>query len=141
MGEEGLGRWRICRQGVCHSDLAPKASWHVLRQLMSSIDIVEVKPANAMKNEGLLAGQYDVDAADRDANIVLQVKNSSHSYTLRGYTLHYADHFGRPQTIALPDMFPGKRYPLVLRNINTQYVFEVMRPNDFSIIKYCFFYF
>ena len=136
MGEEGLGRWRIRRHGVCHTDLTPKASYHVLRQLMSPIDIVEVKPANAKKNEGSLAGQYDVDAADRDANIVLQVKNSIPSYTLRGYILHYADHSGHPQTITLPDMQPGKRYPLLLRNVNAQYAFEVVRPNGFSVIKY-----
>ena len=136
MGEEGLGRWRIRRHGVCHTDLTPKASYHVLRQLMSPIDIVEVKPANAKKNEGSLAGQYDVDAADRDANIVLQVKNSIPSYTLRGYTLRYADRHGHQQAIALPDMHSGKRYPLVLRNVNAQYAFEVVRPGGFSVIKY-----
>ena len=136
MGEEGLGRWRIRRHGVCHTDLTPKASYYVLRQLMSPIDIVEVKPANAKKNEGSLAGQYDVDAADRDANIVLQVKNSIPSYTLRGYTLRYADRHGHQQAIALPDMHSGKRYPLVLRNVNAQYAFEVVRPDGFSVIKY-----
>ena len=136
MGEEGLGRWRIRRHGVCHTDLTPKASYHVLRQLMSPIDIVEVKPARAQKNEVSLAGQYDVDAADRDANIVLQVKNTIPSYTLRGYALHYDDFSGRQQTIALPDMQPGERYPLVLRNVNPQYAFKVVRPNGFSVIKY-----
>ena len=136
MGEEGLGRWRIRRHGVCHTDLTPKASYHVLRQLMSPIDIVEVKPARARRNEGSLAGQYDVDAADCDANIVLQVKNTIPSYNLRGYSLRYADSSGHQQTIALPDMHPGERYPLVLHNVNPQYVFEVVRPNGFSVIKY-----
>jgi len=136
MGEEGLGRWRIRRHGICHTDLTPKASYYVLRQLMSPIDIVEVKPANAKKNEGSLAGQYDVDAADRDANIVLQVKNSIPSYTLRGYTLRYADRHGHQQAIALPDMHPSERYPIVLRNVNAQYAFEVVRPDGFSVIKY-----
>ena len=136
MGEEGLGRWRIRRHGVCHTDLTSKASYHVLRQLMSPIDIVEVKPARAQKNEGSLAGQYDVDAANRDAHIVLQVKNSIPSYTLRGYQLRYADRSGCMQSIALPDMLPGERYPLVLRNVNAQYAFEVVRPNGFSVIKY-----
>ena len=129
-------KWRIRRHGVCHTDLTPKASYHVLRQLMSPIDIVEVKPANAKKNEGSLAGQYDVDAADRDAHIVIQVKNTIPSYTLCGYTLRYADSFGHQQTIALPDMLPGERYPLVLRNVNPQNSFEVVRPNGFSVIKY-----
>ena len=136
MGEEGLGHWRIRRHGICHTDLTPKASYHVLRQLMSPIDIVEVKPANAKKNEGSLAGQYDVDFTDRDAHIVLQVKNTIPSYILRGYTLRYADSSGRQQTIALPDMQPGERYPLVLRSVNAQYAFEVLRPNGFSVIKY-----
>ena len=94
MGEEGLGRWRIRRHGVC------------------------------------------IDATDRDANIVLQVKNSIPSYTLRGYTLRYADRHGHQQAIALPDMHPSERYPLVLRNVNAQYAFEVVRPDGFSVIKY-----
>lgn len=136
MGEEGLGRWRIRRHGVCHTDLTPKASYHVLRQLMAPIDIVEVKPARAQKNEGSLAGRYDVNTADRDAHIVLQVKNSIPSYTLRGYHLRYADRSGRVQTIALPDLQPGERHPLVLRNVNARYAFEVLRPNGFSVIKY-----
>ena len=136
MGEEGLGKWRIRRHGVCHTDLTPKASYHVLRQLMSPIDIVEVKPVNATKNEGSLAGQYNVDATNHDAHIVLQVKNSIPSYTLRGYHLCYADASGHQQTIALPDMQPGERYPLVLRNVNAQYAFEIMRPNGFSVITY-----
>jgi len=135
MGEEGLGRWRIRRHGVCHTDLSPKASYHVLRQLMSPIDIVEVKPANAKKQEGL-AGQYATDDTNRDAEVVLQVKNTIPSYTLRGYQLRYADYSGHQQTIALPDMQPGERYPLMLHNVNPQYAFEVMRPNGFSVIKY-----
>lgn len=135
MGEEGLGKWRIRRHGVCHTDLTPKASYHVLRQLMSPIDIVEVKPANAKKQEGL-AGQYATDDTNRDAEVMLQVKNTIPSYTLRGYILRYADSSGSQQTIALPDMLPGERYPLVLRNVNSQYAFEVVRPNGFSVIKY-----
>jgi beta-glucuronidase len=66
----------------------------------------------------------------------LQVKNTIPSYTLRGYQLRYADYSGHQQTIALPDMQPGERYPLVLHNVNPQYAFEVMRPNGFSVIKY-----
>ena len=146
MGEEGLGRWRIRRHGVCHTDLTPKASYHVLRQLMSPIDIVEVKPARAQKNEGSpttssvggdLKSPTCSDAlADRDVHIVLQVKNTIPSYTLRGYSLRYADSSGRQQSIALPDMLPGERYPLMLLRVNAQYAFEVLRPNGFSVIKY-----
>ncbi|MBQ3926070.1 MAG: hypothetical protein II706_03670 [Bacteroidaceae bacterium] len=136
MGEEGLGKWRIRRHGVTHTNLSPKASYHVLRQLMSPIEIVEVKPAHAQKNEGSLAGQYEVDDANRDANIVLQVKNTIPSYILRGYQLRYADFSGRQQTINLPDMLPGEKYSFLLPNINARYAFEVMRPNGHSVIKY-----
>ena len=136
MGEEGLGKYRIRRHGVTHCDLTPKASYHVLRQLMSPIDIIEVAPANAKKNEGSLAGQFEVDAQNRNAQICLQVKNTIPSYTLRGYQLKYVDVDGRQQTIALPDMQPGQKYPVMLKNINEQYAFEVLRPNGFSVIKY-----
>lgn len=136
MGEEGLGKWRIRRHGVTKTDLTPKASYYVLRQLMAPIDITEVKPANAKKNEGSLAGQFEVDSQNRDAQICLQVKNSIPSYTLRGYKLLYADNEGRMQNITLPDMQPGEKYPMVLKNINAQYSFEVVRPNGFSVIKY-----
>lgn len=136
MGEEGLGKYRIRRHGVTKTDLTPKASYYVLRQLMTPIDITEVKPANALKNEGSLAGQFEVDANNRDAQICLQVKNTIPSYTLHGYTLKFEDGNGTMQTISLPDMQPGERYPLVLKNINSQYNFEVLRPNGFSVIKY-----
>lgn len=88
------------------------------------------------KNEGSLAGQYEVDDANRDANIVLQVKNTIPSYILRGYQLRYADFSGRQQTITLPDMLPGEKYSFVLPNINARYAFEVVRPNGHSVIKY-----
>ena len=136
MGEEGLGKWRVRRHGVTHSDLTPKASYHVLRQLMSPIEIVEVKPHNAKRNEGSLAGQYEVDNANRDAYIVLQVKNTIPSYTLRGYRLRYTDFSGNQQTIALPDMMPGEKYPIVLHDINPQYAFEIERPNGHRVIEY-----
>lgn len=136
MGEEGLGKWRIRRHGVTKTDLTPKASYHVLRQLMAPIDITEVKPASAKKNEGSLAGQFEVDSQNRDAQICLRVKNSIPSYTLRGYMLRYSDAGGHMQNIALPDMQPGESYPLVLKNVNAQYAFEVVRPSGFSVVRY-----
>lgn len=136
MGEEGLGKYRVRRHGVTHCDLTPKASYYVLRQLMSPIDIIEVAPANAKKNDGSLAGQYDVDDQNRNVEICLEVKNTIPSYTLRGYQLKYQDGQGQQQTIVLPDMRPGKKYPMVLKDINAQYAFEVVRPNGFSVIKY-----
>ena len=136
MGEEGLGKWRIRRHGVTKVDLTPKPSYHVMRQLMSPIEISKVYPANSRKTGDALAGQIEVDANDRDAAITLKVKNSIPSYTLRGYTLRYTDGNGQEQAIALPDMQPDKSYHFVLKNINEQYAFEVVRPNGFSVIKY-----
>lgn len=135
MGEEGLGKYRIRRHGVTRTDLTPKPSYHVLRQLMSPIEITKVSPANAQKKEGL-AGQYDTDDSNRDAAVVLQVKNSIPTYTLRGYQLKFADGNGKMQTISLPDMLPGESYPLVLKDINAKYSFEILRPTGFSVIEY-----
>ena len=136
MGEEGLGKWRIRRHGVTKVDLTPKPSYHVIRQLMSPIEIAEVYPANSRKTGDALAGQIEIDANDRDAAITLKVKNSIPSYTLRGYTLSYKDGNGQEQTIALPDMEPDKSYHFVLKNINEQYAFRVKRPNGFTAIEY-----
>ena len=135
MGEEGLGKWRIRRHGVTKVDLTPKPSFYVLRQLMSPIDILKVSPANAQKKGGL-AGQYDTDDTNRDVEIVLQVKNSIPSYTLRGYTLKYRDGDGREYSLALPDMQPSESYMFVLKNINAQYAFEVHRPGGYCVIAY-----
>ena len=136
MGEEGLGKWRIRRHGVTKVDLTPKASYHVLRQMMSPIEITEVYPANSRKTGDALAGQVEVDANDRDAAITLKVKNSIPSYTLRGYTLSYQDGNGKQQVIALPDMQPEKSYSFVLKNINKKYAFEVKRPGGYGVIDY-----
>ena len=136
MGEEGLGKYRIRRHGVTKCDLTPKASYHVLHQLMSPIDITEVLPANSQKSGDALAGQVVIDATDHDARITLSVKNTIPSYTLHGYLLKYDDGNGKTQTVALPDLKPGNKHTLVLKNINPQYSFEVMRPNGFSVIKY-----
>ena len=136
MGEEGLGKWRIRRHGVTECDLTPKASYHVLRQLMAPIDIVEVLPANSMKSGDALAGQIVVDSSDHDARITLQVKNTIPSYTLRGYLLRYADGAGVQHTVQLPPMEPGSRHTFVLKNINARYAFCVERPGGFSVISY-----
>ena len=135
MGEEGLGKYRIRRHGVTKTDLTPKPSYYVLRQLMSPVEITKVSPANATKKEGL-AGQYDINDSNRDAEVVLQVKKSIPTYILRGYQLKYTDGDGKVQMISLPDMHPGERYPFVLKNINAQYSFEIFRPNEFSVISY-----
>ena len=136
MGEEGLYKHRIRRHGVTKTDLTPKASYYVLRQLMNPIDITEVKPANAKRNEGSLAAQYNISSDNPDAQIKLQVKATIPCYTLRGYALKYEDINGTMQTIALPDMQPGETYPLLLNNVNTRYAFEIFRPDGTSVIAY-----
>ena len=136
MGEEGLGKWRIRRHGVTKVDLTPKASYHVLRQMMSPIEITEVYPANSRKTGDALAGQIEVDANDHDAAITLCVKNSIPSYTLRGYFLTYIDGTGQQQSINLPDMEPDKSYTFVLKDINEQYAFEIQRPGGHKVIEY-----
>ena len=40
------------------------------------------------------------------------------------------------QTIALPDMNPGETYPLILKNVNARYAFEIFRPDGTSVIEY-----
>jgi beta-glucuronidase len=136
MGEEGLYKHRIRRHGVTECDLTPKASYYVLRQLMNPIDITEVKPANAKRNEGSLAAQYNVSSDNPDAQIKLQVKATIPSYTLRGYVLKYENINGAMQSISLPDLKPGDTYPLMLKNINARYAFEIFRSDGTSVIKY-----
>lgn len=136
MGEEGVGKWRIRRHGVSHCDLTPKPSYFVLQQLMSPIEIIEVAPDKAKKNENSLAGQYDIDASNRDVKICLQVKNTIPSYVLRNYKLQYEDSAGHLKIINLPDLEPGKKYPVVLGNMNYQFSFDVVRPNGLIVIRY-----
>lgn len=136
MGEEGIGKWRIRRHGVTTVDHTPKSSYYVLRQLMSPIEIVEVAPAHAVKNEGSLAAQYEIDVRNNDVQVKLHVKNSIPSYTLHNYILNYEDDEGQNQSVTLPDMVSGKTYPLILENINARYNFKISRPNGFSVIEY-----
>lgn len=136
MGEEGLGKYRIRRHGVTKLDLTPKASYHVMRQLMSPVEITNVYPANSQKTDDALAGQIVINASDHDAAITLSVKNSIPSYTLRGYRQEYADGRGIQQVITLPDMKPGQDYSFVLKDINETYSFKVVRPNGYAVIEY-----
>lgn len=136
MGEEGLGKWRIRRHGVTRADLTPKASFSVLRQLMAPLDIIEVMPANSSKTGDALAGQIAIDVTDHDAAITLKVKNSIPSYVLRGYTLEYNDSRGDRKVVNMPDMLPGNSYRFILRDINAQYHFGIVRPNGFRVIEY-----
>lgn len=136
MGEEGYGKYRIRRHGVAKADLTPKASYYVLRQIMSPIEITTVLPANSKKSGDALAGQVIVNPSDHDAVVVLHNKNTIPSYTLRGYSLRYKDAEGKMQVIALPTMEPGKDCRLILRNINERYAFDIVRPNGFVTMDY-----
>ena len=136
MGEEGYGKNRIRRHGVTTTDFKLKPSYHVLRQIMSPIDITEVMPANSAKTGDALAGQIEVNATDHDARVVITVRNSIPSYTLRGYTLRFNNADGKEQTVTLPEMKPGTSHPVVLRNINDRYAFSIFRPDGTCVMTY-----
>ena len=136
MGEEGTGKHRIRRHGVTTKDLTPKASCHILGQLMCPIDVNQVKPASAQENTGTLANLYDVDTSNRSAQITLAVKQDIPSYTLRGYTLTFDDAEGTQQRFPLPDLQPGSTHTLMLPNVNSGFNFQVCRPDGSTVLRY-----
>jgi len=136
MGEEGLGRDRIRRHGVCDKRLQPKPSFYILQQLMNPVEVSKVKPAGVAENKGTLANLYDIDAANHDAEITLTVKDNIPSYTLRGYSIDYLDYEGQPQHLALPDLQPGTSHTLILRNMNRGFNFTVLRRDGGVAINY-----
>lgn len=136
MGEEGIGRHRIRRHGVCDKYLDPKPSYHVLRQLMCPLEVTSVKPAGAVAKEESLANKYDLDADKSDMAVTLRVKDDIPSYTLRDYYIEYKNYNGAPVKMPLPEMKPGHSYGFTLDNINPEYAFEVKRSNGSSVINY-----
>ena len=136
MGEEGFGRDRIRRHGVCGKRLQPKASFDVLRQLMSPIEVTKLKPAGQKENKGTLANLYDVDADNHDAEVTIQAKNDIPSYILRGYRVTYNDSKGQLNSIDLPNLLPGQSHTFILRNANSSFNFEIMRNDGSSVLTY-----
>lgn len=136
MGEEGLGRHRIRRHGVCDKYRNPKPSYYVLQQLMCPVEITEVKPYGTSKVEGSLANQYDLESHSNDAQITISVKDGIPSYTIRGYKVAYADRNNEKQEINLPDLSPGESIQIILKDINSEYDFKVVRSNDSVVMDY-----
>ena len=83
-----------------------------------------------------MAGVWETKADDRSLIVGIAVKNSIPSYILRGYTLRYQDANGDEQTIALPVMYPGKRYDIPVNNINKRFKFDIVRPTGTTCLNY-----
>lgn len=136
MGEEGIGRHRIRRHGICDKYGNPKPSYYMLQQLMSPLEVTGVRPYGQVKVEDSLANQYELGASSTDAEITLHVRNNLPSYTLRGYRLIYADNKGMEHHIDLPVMRPNESISVVLRNINHGFNFRVVRNNGIPVLTY-----
>lgn len=136
MGEEGIGKYRIRRHGVTDCSHHPKASYEVLRALMSPVEIDKVQPSTAVRDNNTLAGVWQADVADRTIVVGIQVKNTIPSYILRGYQLRYKDATSAERTILLPDMMPGEYYDVKVENINSQFKFDICRPDGRPCLNY-----
>lgn len=136
MGEEGLGRDRIRRHGVCNKRLEPKASYYILQQIMGPVEVTGVKPAGQQADENTLANLYEANDQNHDAEITIRVKNDIPSYSLRGYKVTYKDRNGKSQIMALPVLTPGQDYTFILKNVNKGFNFEVTRRDGSVTIKY-----
>ena len=136
MGEEGIGRDRVRRHGVSDKRHNPKPSYYVLRQLMSPVEITAVKPFGEKADETTLANIYSLDRSTPDAEITVRAKDSIPSYTLRGYSVEYADREGKLQHVALPDLAPGTTQNVVLKNVNKEYRFKVVRADGSAVLDY-----
>ncbi|MBO4753469.1 MAG: hypothetical protein J5543_02655 [Bacteroidales bacterium] len=136
MGEEGYGRDRIRRHGVCDKRLQPKASFDILRQIMSPVEVTKVKPAGQAENKGTLANLYDIDTNNHDAEITIQVKNDIPTYILRGYSIAYTDDKGDFNTIALPELKPSDSHTFILKNANPGFNFDIVRRDGSSVLTY-----
>lgn len=136
MGEEGLGRHRIRRHGITDYQHKPKPSYYVLRDLMCPVEIDKVQPSTAIRDDKTLAQVWQTKADDNTLIVGISVKNSIPSYVLRGYTLRYQDAAGKQQSISLPLMSPGKRYDIVVPNINNRFKFDICRPDGRACLNY-----
>ena len=136
MGEEGTGKYRIRRHGVTDCYRQPKASYHVLRDLMCPVEIDKVQPSTAVRDESSLAGVWQAKDGDHTLIVGIHVKNDIPSYTLRGYSLCYEDAAGIRRSIALPVMIPGSRYDIYVPAINARFKFDICRPNGASCLNY-----
>lgn len=136
MGEEGTGKNRIRRHGVCDKKLIQKASYSILQQLMCPVEVIKVKPAGQKENTGTLANMYDIDANTSDAEITVRVKQDIPSYCLRNYTVKFLDKTGNTQLLSLPNIQPGQEVTIILKDVNPGFNFEILRKNGSVVLKY-----
>lgn len=136
MGEEGIGRHRIRRHGICDKYGNPKPSYYMLQQLMCPIEVIGVKPYGQLKVEGSLANQYELGTTCNAAEISLHVRNDLPSYTIRGYRLLYYDNKGEEKSIFLPDIKPGEHFTVVLEDVNHGFNFRIVRKNGIAVLEY-----
>lgn len=136
MGEEGLGKERIRRHGICDKTLRPKASYYVLQQLMCPIEVSSVKPADQERQEGTLANLYDLEAKSRDAEVTLRVKADIPNYSIRNYRINFSNLQGQICSLQLPVLAPGQEITLVLKDINKGYHFSVVRQDGSAVLNY-----
>lgn len=136
MGEEGIGRDRIRRHGVSDKRHNPKPSYYVLRQLMSPVEITSVKPYGEEEDTTTLANKYSLDCSTPYAEITVRAKNTIPSYTLRGYSVVYADCDGKECIIPLGNLAPGATQDVILKNVNKEYKFKITRADGSSVLDY-----
>ena len=130
IGEEGIGRDKVRRHGVCDKYLEPKASYYVLQQLMSPIAITKVS------RPGRVRPGSPAPANPNAASIVLKAFDDCPSYTVRGYKLVYESIDGQSKSIDLPDLAPGQEHSLVIDDLNRSFKFDIVRPNGGTVIRY-----
>lgn len=61
---------------------------------------------------------------------------SVHSYTLRGYSVVYADCDGKECIIPLGNLAPGVTQDVILKNVNKEYKFKITRADGSSVLDY-----
>ena len=126
IGEEGVGKHAVRRHGVCDKRLEPKASYYILRQIMSPVAVTKVRKTDS----------GPASLICRDAEVTLQVLDDIPSYTMRGYSLQYVTEKGEQVRIALPELAPGSTYDLTLRDLNEGFHFDILRPDGSAVLNY-----
>ena len=126
IGEEGLGRNRIRRHGVCDKYLQPKASYHILRQLMSPVAVTRVSQPKTGGQSQPCPG----------AAITIKVLDNLPSYTLRGYQLRYETMDGKMCVLPLPTLRPGEECSVTVEDINECFNFDILRRDGSDVLRY-----
>ena len=121
IGEEGIGANRIRRHGIADKLLAPKASFDVFSTLISPVEIAEVKATGA--DHGTV-------------RVSLRVRDTIPAYSVRGYSLRYANREGKQIVLPVPETKPGETRSFEIDDINGEYKFQVCRPDGGICVEY-----